>query len=53
MEEVAFMAYHFHWPRDEILMLKHAERRRWAEEISRINERMNEQSGELVGLRDA
>ncbi|MDZ7268442.1 MAG: hypothetical protein ONB48_11970 [candidate division KSB1 bacterium] len=41
-EEVAFVAYHFHWPYEAILNLEHAERRRWVEEISVINQRMNE-----------
>jgi hypothetical protein len=40
-EEVAFVAYHFHWPPDQILSLGHAERRRWVQEISRINQRIN------------
>lgn len=40
-EEVAFVAYHFHWPHETILNLEHAERRRWAQEISAINERLN------------
>ena len=38
-EEVAFVAYHFHWPLDQILALEHRDRRRWCEEISRINTR--------------
>jgi hypothetical protein len=42
-EEIAYVAYHFHWSRDELLDLEHAERRRWADEIARINTRM--QSG--------
>lgn len=41
-EEVAYVAYHFHWPRPEILDLTHAERVRWVDEIARINTRMNE-----------
>jgi len=41
-EEVAFVAYHFHWPRDEVLNLEHAERRLWVQQISAINRRMNE-----------
>ena len=41
-EEVAFVAYHFHWPPKAILDLEHAERRRWVEEISVINQRINE-----------
>ena len=40
-EEVAFVAYHFHWPPDAVLNLEHAERRRWVQEISGINERIN------------
>lgn len=41
-EEVAYIAYHFHWPLQEILDLEHAERRRWVEEIGRINRRLSE-----------
>ncbi len=44
-EEIAFIAYHFHWSHDEVLDLPHWERRRWCEEISRINERHNEANG--------
>lgn len=40
-EEMAFIAYHFHWPREEILHLEHAERRRWCREISGINEKLD------------
>jgi hypothetical protein len=39
---VAFIAYHFHWSCREILRMEHAERRRWCEEISRINRRLTE-----------
>jgi hypothetical protein len=41
-EEAAYVAYHFHWPRDQILDLTHAERARWVSEIARINTRLNE-----------
>ena len=41
-EEVAFVAFHFHWPPAAILELEHGERRRWVEQISNINRRMNE-----------
>ena len=41
-EEVAYIAYHFHWPREDILDLEHGERQRWAEEIAKINRRLNE-----------
>ena len=42
-EEVAFVAYHFNWSREEVLNMPHGERRRWCAEISAINERMNEE----------
>lgn len=35
--EVAFIAYHFHWPHQEIMNLEHATRRRWVTEISAMN----------------
>ncbi|MER6631454.1 DUF6760 family protein [Streptomyces sp. Li-HN-5-11] len=41
-EEVAYIAYHFHWQREEILDLTHDERRQWVAEIARINTRVNE-----------
>jgi hypothetical protein len=41
---VAFIAYHFHWPQDEIVSLEHADRRRWVSEISSINERVGEEA---------
>jgi hypothetical protein len=41
-EEVAYVAYHFHWQRELILDLEHHERRRWVREIARINTRVNE-----------
>jgi hypothetical protein len=44
------VAYHFHWPHESILNLEHPERRKWVEEISRINQRMNDRTGEGVGL---
>lgn len=40
------MAYHFHWPHEEILALEHRERASWVEEIARINRRMNERGNE-------
>ena len=41
IEEVAFIAYHFHWPHDDVMAMEHGDRRRWVAEISEINERMN------------
>ena len=43
-EEVAFLAFHFHWPHEEIMQMEHRERKRWCEEISKINKRFNEQA---------
>ena len=42
-EEVAFVAYHFHWPHDEITAMEHAERRHWVGAISALNQRMNDE----------
>jgi hypothetical protein len=36
-EEVAYIAYHFHWHENELLEMEHAQRRRWVEEIAKIN----------------
>ncbi len=41
-EEVAYIAYHFHWPHDQILNLDHLERQRWVEEVAKINRRLDE-----------
>ena len=35
-EEVAYVAYHFHWPLDDILDLEHADRRRYVQLIQRL-----------------
>ena len=45
-EELAFVAFHFHWSRETLLALEHRERRRWVEEVSRINRRLTEISSE-------
>jgi hypothetical protein len=42
---VAYLAYHFHWTRNEILDLSHRERHRWVQEISKINKKINKSSG--------
>jgi hypothetical protein len=47
---VAYIAFHFHWPREQILDLEHAERQRWVGEIAKINRRQNE-SEDRTGLR--
>ncbi|MEH1832838.1 MAG: DUF6760 family protein [Nostoc sp.] len=40
-EEVAFIAYHFHWSQDDILNLEHIIRQRWVTEINKINQKIN------------
>ncbi|WP_377193563.1 DUF6760 family protein [Ruegeria meonggei] len=44
-EEMAFIAYHFHWSSRELMTLDHAERRTWVEEISTINRRLDANAG--------
>ena len=41
-EEVAFIAYHFHWSHEQLMHLEHAERRHWVSELSTLNQRLNE-----------
>jgi hypothetical protein len=43
-EEVAYIAYYFHWPLPDILAMEHQDRRQWAEKIAAINRKMNEAS---------
>jgi hypothetical protein len=40
-EEVAYVAYHFHWSLSEILDLEHITRRRYVAEIGSINRRLS------------
>ena len=40
-EEVAFIAYHFHWSQDELMHIEHADRRQLVEQISNLNRRSN------------
>jgi hypothetical protein len=41
-EEVAYLAYYFHWPHDQIMQMEHRDRQRWVAEVARINQRLNE-----------
>ena len=41
-EEVAYVAYHFHWSPDDILDLEHGVRTRYVSEIAKINTRLTE-----------
>ena len=42
-EEVAYVAYHFHWSLDAILDLEHPQRLRFVDEIAGINTRLAEE----------
>ncbi|HWD72505.1 MAG TPA: DUF6760 family protein [Actinomycetota bacterium] len=42
-EEMTYVAYYLHWPLEEILDLEHSLRRRFVDEIGRINHRLSEQ----------
>lgn len=35
-EEIAYIAFHFHWSREEILDLEHPDRRRYVREIASL-----------------
>ena len=41
-EEVAYVAYHFHWSLDDMLDLEHRERQRFVAEIADINTRISQ-----------
>ena len=41
-EEVAYLAYHFHWPPEFLLELDHFERHRWVEQVAAINRKLND-----------
>jgi hypothetical protein len=43
LREVAYIAYHFHWSKDDLMDMVHPERRQWVNEISTINREMNEE----------
>ena len=40
-QEVAYVAYHFHWSVEDILAMEHRERQIWVREISEINREIN------------
>jgi hypothetical protein len=41
-EEVAYVAYYLHWPLENILEMEHPLRRRFVEEIGKINRQLSE-----------
>lgn len=49
-EEVAYIAYHFHWPHSQILRLEHRDRLLWVEQIAKINRRLSDGMKEETAL---
>jgi len=45
-EEVAFIAYYFHWDYQTIMNMDHFERRKWCDEISKINRKIGDDNRE-------
>ena len=43
LEEVAYIAYYFHWPLHEIMEMEHEERRQWVEQIAEINRKLSDE----------
>jgi hypothetical protein len=41
LEEVSYVAYHFHWPFDQILDLEHPLRREFVQRIGAMNAAVN------------
>jgi hypothetical protein len=41
-QEIAYIAYHFHWSLDVVLDMEHQERHVWLREIARNNQEINE-----------
>ena len=53
MEEVSYVAYHFHWPFDQILDLEHPMRRDFVTRIAGMNAAVNAAAEERIGLASA
>jgi len=41
-EELAYVAYHFHWSLNDLLDLEHGTRQRFVQEIGKINTRLSQ-----------
>ena len=40
-QEMTFLSYYLHWPREDVMSLDHLERRRWCREVSDVNRKLN------------
>ena len=47
---MAFLAYYLHWPLDALMVVDHLERRRWCDEVSNINRRLNQEPDNVFAL---
>ncbi|WP_345941567.1 DUF6760 family protein [Intestinimonas butyriciproducens] len=43
-EEIAFLGYYLHWSYGELMDMEHRERLRFCREVSRINDKMNQET---------
>jgi hypothetical protein len=41
LEEVAYLAYHFHWSHDQIMTMEHRDRQQWVTQVAQINQKLN------------
>ncbi|MGA1871568.1 MAG: DUF6760 family protein [bacterium] len=46
-EEVAYIAYYFHWPYDQVMSMEHLERQQWIAEVAKINTQLNDAMKEV------
>ncbi|MHC0066381.1 DUF6760 family protein [Nostoc sp. UIC 10890] len=42
LEEVAYLAYHFHWSYEQIMTMEHRERQQWVTQVAQINQRLSD-----------
>ncbi|MGE5372250.1 MAG: DUF6760 family protein [Solirubrobacterales bacterium] len=49
-EEMGFLAYYYHWPLQEITAMEHWERRKWCQEISYINRKLNDEPDNMFDV---
>lgn len=45
-EEIAFLAYYFHWDHDLLMNMEHQDRKRWCREVSEINRKLGSDDNE-------
>ncbi len=40
-QEMTFLSYYLHWSRNDVMCLRHLERRRWCSEVSAVNQKLS------------